>query len=189
MTDERDATTSEHERSATNERCEGVQGRLSDALLARGAAASTDRRHAEGCEACGAHARALARLGASLAADADVPDASDALVAVTLERARAELGRRDAALAGPATGFRRELARLVGTALLPLPLVLLWNAAVLSLGGELLGGVLPAGLVRALGAGYVLAGATWLACLYGSLPVVAHRTLRRRSPSALEVAT
>jgi hypothetical protein len=173
--------------TATSERCEAVQGRLSDAVLAREAAATTDRQHAGRCERCGAHARALERLGRALAADAD-EGASDALVAVTLARARAELLRRDAARAAPLSGFRHELGRLVGLALLPLPLVLLWNAAVLGFGGEILGVVLPDALVRALGAGYVLAGATWLACLYGSLPVVAHRMLRRRSPPALEVA-
>jgi hypothetical protein len=64
--------------------------------------------------------------------------------------------------------------------------VLLWNAAVLTLGGQLLEGLLPAALVHALGAAYVLAGATWLACLYGSLPLVAARQLRRR---ALEATT
>jgi len=173
----------------TSERCETVRARLEDALLARKAAAATDRRHAEGCNGCRAHARALARLGEALAADADVAGASDALLAVTLERARAELARRDAAVAAPIAGFRREVGRLLGLALLPLPLVLLWNVAVLTYGGELLGVVLPETLVRALGAGYVLAGATWLACLYGSLPVVAHRTLRRRDLRVLEVAT
>jgi len=171
-----------------SERCETVQGRLSDALLAREPAAPTDRQHAERCADCGAHARALADVGEALAADS-VPRPSDALVSITLERARGELSRREAAQAAPLDGWRREVGRLVGLSLLPLPLVLLWNAAVLSLGAELLGGVLPDALVRALGAGYVLAGTTWLACLYGSLPVVAHRVLRRRSLSALEVAT
>lgn len=173
-----------------SERCESVQGRLSDALLAREAPAPTDRQHAERCEACGSHARSLARLGDALAADAGAaPGASDALVSVTLERARAELERRDAAAAPPLEGYSREVVRLVALALLPLPVVLLWNAAVLSLGGELLGGVLPGALVRALGAGYVAAGLTWLACLYGSLPVLAHRTLSRRGLRALEVAS
>ena len=78
------------------------------------------------------------------------------------------------------------MCRLLGASLLPLPLVLAWNAAVLSLGGDLLGGVVPASLLQALGAGYVLAGATWLGCLYGSLPLVAHRRVHRR---ALEMAS
>lgn len=174
--------------TTTSERCEAVQGRLSDALLARAAAAPTDRQHAERCAGCGAHARALERLAGALAADGD-EGASDALVAVTLARARAELARSDAARAAPLSGYRRELGRLVGLALLPLPLVLVWNAAVLGLGGELLAAVLPGPLVRALATGYLLAGATWLACLYGSLPVVAHRMLHRRSASVLEVAS
>jgi len=171
-----------------NERCTTVQGRLTDALLARADAAASDREHAERCEACGAVARGLGRLGEALAADAP-EDASDGLVSLTLVRARAELAGRAAARAAPAAGWRRELGRLVGVSLLPLPLVLAWNAAVLGLGGELLAGLVPGALLRALAAGYVVAGVTWLACLYGSLPVVAHRLARRRAPSALEVAT
>jgi anti-sigma factor RsiW len=175
------------------DRCEIVQGRLSDALLAREAPAPMDRDHAGRCPACGAHARDLEALAEALAGDAAetlaAEGASDALVAVTLARARAELSRREAARAAPLAGFRGELGRLVGLALLPLPLVLLWNAAVLGLGGELLAGFVPHALLRALGAGYVLAGVTWLACLYGSLPVLAHRQLRRRAMTLSEVPT
>jgi hypothetical protein len=162
------------------DRCEIVQGRLSDALLAREAPAPMDRDHAGRCPACGAHARDLEALAEALAGDAP-EGASDALVAVTLARARAELSRREAARAAPLVGFRGELGRLVGVALLPLPLVLLWNAAVLVLGGELLAGLVPGAVLRALGAGYVLAGVTWLAFLYGSLPVLADRQLHRRA--------
>lgn len=165
-------------------RCEDVQGRIIDAFFAGAAPAETDRAHAEGCEACGPFARDLQRLSDAFAADAP-PDASDALVHLTLERARLELGRREAARAKIPEGYSREIGRLVGVALLPLPLVLLWNAAVLTVGGDLLAGIVPASLLQALGAGYVLAGATWLGCLYGSLPLVAHHRAHRH---ALETA-
>ncbi|MBW2314506.1 MAG: hypothetical protein JRH10_09975 [Deltaproteobacteria bacterium] len=173
---------------ALSERCSAVQARLTDALFARVDAASSDLQHTEHCGDCGTFARDLSALGTALSADG-TRDASDGLVGVTLVRARAELSHRDAALAAPLEGFGREVSRLVGLSLLPLPIVLLWNAAVLSLGDQLLTGIVPDALLRALTAGYVLAGTTWLACLYGSLPVVAHRVLRRRSLSAPEVAT
>jgi hypothetical protein len=164
--------------------CEAVTARLSDAFFARTAAAESDRDHAAGCAACGSFQRDLVVLAGALATDA-TPTARDALVHQTLERARAELSRHEAATAALPAGYRREVGRLIGAALLPLPLVLLWNAAVLSVGGELLSGLLPTVLLQALAAGYVLAGATWLGCLYGSLPLMAHNQLRRR---ALEMA-
>lgn len=165
-------------------RCDTVQSRLSDAFLARGEAARADRDHATGCAACSAHRAALWTLARELSADGP-PVASDALVDATLHRATGELARRAAARAAPPEGYSRELFRIVAVTLLPLPLVLLWNAAVLSVGGDLLTGLFPHTLVRLIGGAYVLAGATWLACLYGSLPLFAHRQLRRR---ALEVA-
>jgi len=162
------------------ERCETVQGRLSEATLARRRAAAADLEHAERCEACGRHEQALVRIGVGLAAEAALA-ASDALVEVTLLRARSELARRDAARAEPLAGWRREVGRSLGIALLPLPLVLLWNAAVLTLGGELLAGILPGALLHALAVGYGVAGVTWLACVYGSVPVLAHRQLYHRA--------
>jgi len=166
-------------------RCDAVQARLSDAWLSRSEPALVDRAHARHCDACGAHERELGALARALSSDAP-PAASDALVAATLRRAADELARRAAAQAALPEGWRRELGRLVAAAALPLPVVLLWNAAVLAAGGQLLEGLLPTALIHALGAAYVVAGATWLACLYGSLPLLAARTLRRR---ALESAT
>ncbi len=171
--------------TAEASRCEAVQARLSDALLAGTVAAETDRQHAAGCADCGAFERDTARLARAFAADA-LPNASDALVNATLERAKAELAAPDPERAAIPEGYRREFGRLLGAALLPLPIVLAWNATVLSIGGDLLGGLLPAGLLQAAGTAYVLAGATWLGCLYGSLPLVAHRTMHRR---ALEMAS
>lgn len=172
------------ETSATRPGCEDVQARQCDALLSGDVPSEADRDHASGCAACGRSARELAALHRALAADAPA-EASDALVGVTLARARAELSRHEASRAGLPDGYSREVGRLVGAALLPLPAVLAWNAAVLGFGGALLSGIVPATLLEALGAGYVLAGATWLGCLYGSLPLVAHRRMRRR---ALEMA-
>ena len=70
--------------------------------------------------------------------------------------------------------------RILASAAAALPLVLLWNFAVLSLGGELLAGLLPATLLGGLGAAYVLAAGGWLAVVYGSIPFVAHGQARRR---------
>lgn len=165
-------------------RCVAVQERIADAFFARATVAETDRSHTAGCAACARVAREVGALGDAFAFD-ETPDASDALVHQTLERARREMSRRDAAHATVPEGFGREVGRLVGAALIPLPLVLAWNAAILIYGGELLAGLVPASLLQALGAAYVLSGATWLGCLYGSLPLVAHRRMHRR---ALEMA-
>jgi hypothetical protein len=163
-------------------RCDSVRQHLDDAFFARAEPAASDAGHAGRCPDCGAHRAALSRLADAFAADAP-PAARDALVHATLERAAAELRRRDAAVARPPLGYRRTLGRLVAFAALPLPLVVAWNAAVLAAGAQLLAW-LPPSLLQVLAAGYVLAGATWLACLYGSLPLVAHRQVHRHAPEA-----
>jgi len=82
---------------------------------------------------------------------------------------------------GVPEGFRRELAWLLVVAVAPLPLVVLWNAALLAVGDRLLAGLLPAPLLSALAAAYVLSAAAWLSLLYGSLPFVAQRRAERRA--------
>ncbi|MCP5058524.1 MAG: hypothetical protein GY937_17620 [bacterium] len=129
---------------------------------------------------------ALGDLAPILARDT-LPEPSDALVAATLERASALL--RTPVQAPSHTeiqvGFKRELAKLLAAAAVPLALVLAWNAFVLLRLPEFLGTWLPESLAWALPAAYVLSAAGWLALVFGSLPVVAHRRAWLRHQEAL----
>jgi hypothetical protein len=160
--------------------CDAVQERMTEALLARAAPAAPDLLHAEGCAACAACRDELAALRSGLDAFA-APELAPELGAAVRRRALAELARRGApARAGLPDGFGRELGRVLGGALAALPLVLAWNAAVLFFGGELLRGLVPAGLAAGLGAAYAVAAAGWLAFSFGALPLVAQGQARRR---------
>jgi len=123
----------------------------------------------------------LAALGPVLdRAVAPAPPA--ALLERTLRMAAAELTRRPALLPGVASargqlpvGFRRELARLLVTALPALALGIAWAALLLRLGPGWLGLWLPAGLAFALVGAQLLAGLSALGLVTASLPLVAHR--------------
>jgi predicted anti-sigma-YlaC factor YlaD len=159
-------------------RCAAVEPALIEALLARRAPDAAERGHLESCAACAAAWRRLAALAADLAA-APPREPSPELVARTLASARLALAAPPAAAAAPSS-FRRELLRLLGGALLPLPLVVAWNALVLGLGAELLAPFVPVAVLWLLGAAYGVAAAGWLGVLYGSLPLLAESGVRRR---------
>jgi hypothetical protein len=165
----------------TDPHCNEVEAHLVEALLARAEAEPADLEHAETCPACGPSLHELASLRAGL--EAWSADAASPELAASTRRAVAE--RRPSTLAAPVpelpAGFGRELARLLGAALAPLPLVLLWNVSLVLLGGRVLGAVLPEALISVLGVGYVVAAAGWLALVYGSLPILAHQRAQRRS--------
>ena len=122
------------------------------------------------------HDPRLAALLAELAAPG--PEPHPALVARTLDAARAELR------AGWAPGFWRELLRLAAPAAAALPLVVALDAAVAWAAWLLLSAWLPAWAPRELAVlvpGLFVFGAVgWLALFWGALPVMAHQRLRRR---------
>jgi hypothetical protein len=172
--------------------CEEVEARLVEALLARTQPTAQDCAHAAACPSCGPALDELRTLRRALDAAAE-PEPRPALLAAAwrgavaeLERARAAPAPAKAPIQGVPLGFHRELGRLLGGALAPLPLVLLWNVALLALGQRLLAGWVPAPVLSMLAVGYVLAAAGWIALLYGSIPLVAHRRVQRRLP---EVST
>lgn len=168
-------------------RCATAEEALLEALLGREPLSTVDAVHVDACERCLRLRGELEVLAIELAS-APEPEAPESLVERTLRRARAEL-RGDLLPVPPATslpeGFGRELARLLGGALLPLPLVLAWNATILFFAGDLLSAWLPGGLITLIGAAYVTAAAGWLALLYGALPFLAHLGVRRRLSEAL----
>ena len=134
--------------------------------------------------------RELARLAPSLDS-LDVQEPSEGLASRTLALASAELRagtqsalqQRSHALVP--TGFKRELARLLGASALSLPLFLLWNLAVLALGREILATWLPASLTWGLAGAYVFGAIGWLALVLGTLPVLAHRRALLRHNEAV----
>jgi hypothetical protein len=82
-------------------------------------------------------------------------------------------------------GFKRELARLLGASALSLPLFLLWNLAVISLGREILATWLPASLTWGMAGAYAFGAIGWLALVLGTLPVLAHRRALLRHHEAV----
>ena len=122
----------------------------------------------------------LARLAASLDS-LQTPRPPEDLVGRTLQLASAELrAETHSALQQQGhtlvpTGFKRELARLLGASAPSLPLFLLWNLAILSLGREILATWLPASFTLSLAVAYLLGAIGWLALVVGTLPVLAHK--------------
>jgi hypothetical protein len=170
------------------EPCAAVEARLVEALLARREPDPADLEHARECVACGAARDELRAL--RLALDAQpAPEPSLALASAAWRSAARELQAApavpEALPRGVPEGFARELVRLLAVALAPLPLVVLWNGALLALGDRLLAGLVPAPLLSALAAAYVLSAAAWLSLLYGSLPFVAQRRAERRGEEDL----
>lgn len=166
------------------EGCAQIERRLSEALLARDAGDDAARQHAEGCASCRPLLLALEELRGDLETLGAV-DAPEGLARATLARARSLLEANDRARStrvpgGLPRGYTSECLRLLGAALLPFPLVVAWNLALLSLGEQVLAPLVPAALLSALGIGYVAAAAGWSALLYGSIPILAHRRARRR---------
>lgn len=168
--------------------CAAVEVRLTQALLAREQPDAASRAHAEACDVCGPLLRRLAELHRELEAAPTTCEVPEALARATLSRACALLASETSVAgrvpAGLPEGFSGECLRLLGAALLPLPLVVAWNLALLALGEHVLRSFVPAALLWACGAAYLAAAAGWSALVYGSIPILAHRRARRRSVEA-----
>lgn len=176
---------------SSDERCAEVQERLTEALLARSEPDAADATHAAACARCGRTLLELRTLFEVLEAQHASEGAFRAVFEVppcdaALRAARAELvgpPRLPALRPAPALapGFGRELGRLLAFAVIPVPLLALWYAALLRLGGAFLAEWLPGFLVAPIGVAFGVGAASWLGLVYASIPVVAHRRVSRRS--------
>lgn len=161
---------------------------LHDAFLRRDDVMAWEHEHVASCSRCASVRDDLAELSTGIAPLALAVSASDSLLTVTRRRARLELAaareltaeEEEAGARGNLLpqGFGRECLRLLAAALAALPVVLLWNGLVLVGASRLLDGVLPDPVLGALGGAYFASVAGWLAFLYGSIPIVAHRRAR-----------
>ena len=124
--------------------------------------------HLAGCAGCRDRAPALAAVARALAAAPEpaVPAGLDTAVL----RAAAPLLARPARRAA---GWR--LARALGAALLPLPLIVFLDVGLLTAAYHLLSMVLPHGLSLYLVANHAALIALLLALTYGSIPLLAAR--------------
>ena len=168
--------------------CEGIHRGLIEAFFARSEASAGELAHAATCPTCGAVTQDLADLSAALANTGELPSERGAAVRLRVAHELAEA----VAAAATATreselprGFGRELVRLLGWSLLPLPLALFAFALLFRLGSGLLGEILPEVTVLALGLVAAFGAASWLALIYGSLPFFAHRRVLARQREVL----
>jgi len=127
-------------------------------------------RHLDACPACRDEHPVLVTLARTLAADA-VPLPADA--AVRLQRAAAPLLARNARRA-----TWRSLVRVIGLALLPLPLVVALDAYLLRMAYAWLSAVLPDTLSLFLVLDYTALVALLLTLAYGAIPLLTERQLR-----------
>jgi len=165
--------------------CDAVRERLEAAFWARREPVAADAAHAGGCAACGALRADLVALARALDAE-PAPRLRPEVESAARERARAALREPARGVPVPSrrelpAGYRGELLRLLAVAALPLPLALACFVVAFRLGGWLLDPWLPPALVAALGVAYATLAASWLALIYGALPVVAHRRSLRRA--------
>ncbi len=130
-------------------------------------------RHVATCDACRADAPALRHVATMLAA-AESPSPPAALAA-RIHAAAAPLLARHARAA-----TLRTVARAVGAAVLPLPLVLLVDVYMLRAAYDALHAVFPAALSLYFVLNYTTLLAVLLTLAYGAVPLLAERQARVR---------
>lgn len=166
--------------------CTHTAERLEAAFWSRTSPRAADVTHAAACPACSELMGALEMLAESLAAHQPPPMSADRIRSIRQRTARELTGSRFATnplsprslQSDPLpSGYARELVRILAWALLPLPLALFTYVQFFQIGGALLGRVLPDWAVVAVGIAAISGAASWLAVVYGSIPLVAYRRL------------
>ncbi len=167
--------------------CAHTQERLEAAFWSRASPPEADAVHAADCAACGELIGALETLADSLETARPPALAADRARSILQLAARELTGsmRATKPMVRPElpSGYARELIRILFWALLPLPLVLFAYVQLFQLGGALLGGILPDWGLVAVGIAAASGAASWLAVVYGSIPLVVYRQLSRVDPS------
>lgn len=130
------------------------------------------RAHASGCDRCRRELDDVRALGARLAAWVPRPP-SPALTNAVLRAAAPLLGQVRRAR-------WRDVARAVGAALVPLPLVVAFDVLVVRRLHAALAALLPAGLSAYLVFNYAAMLALLLAATYAAVPLLAERQARGR---------
>lgn len=162
--------------------CEEIEAGLIETFLAGEQPAAALGAHTLRCPACARTRAQLADLSARLDALAAPEPLGTAALDSIRRRVLTTLERDSRRARAPLpSGYTRELLRILGPAVAVLPVVLLWNAAVLHYADVMLADLLPGALRAALAAGYIAASAGWLALLFGSIPFVAHARVQRPS--------
>jgi len=129
--------------------------------------------HVAACPRCAREADHARKGAAALAAD-PVPETSPGFSKRRLRAAEPLLA------ANARRAAWTTLARALGAALVPLPVLLFVDAAILRWGYGLLTAVLPAPLGLYLVFSYAMTLTVLLALTYGAIPIVAERQLRLR---------
>ncbi len=164
----------------TNIVCEKTSARLEAAFWSRRAPSPADVTHVASCPSCGGEWEALKAVANSLATS--VPPEFAEVRARSIRQVVAREFANSTPPIAVATrrlpiGYGRELARILGWALLPLPIALFAYLQLFQFGAALLGQVLPEWGVVAVGFVAASAAASWLAVVYGSIPLVAYQRL------------
>lgn len=167
--------------------CAHVSERLEAAFWSRASLTETDAAHAAGCPACGELMQALETLADSLATPRPPPLGADRARSIRQLAARELSGSvfatRPVSHERLPSGYAREVVRILAWALLPLPLVLFAYVQFFQLGGALLGRILPDWGIVVVGIAAASGAASWLAVVYGSIPLVAYRRMSRLDDS------
>lgn len=170
----------------TDSACTHTAERLEAAFWSRTPSSAADAEHAAACAVCGELMKGLETLAESLGAhhapllSADRTRSIRQLAAreltgsVLATQSTAPHGSRAGELPN---GYARELIRILAWALLPLPIALFTYVRLFQIGGAMLERVLPDWGVVAVGITAASGAASWLAVVYGSIPLVAYRRL------------
>lgn len=174
----------------TDPACTDVVERIEAAFWSHTAIQRADLAHADSCASCAdliATLEALARSFSTSGVQELGTDRARSIRFLVARELASSTSSREVEAPSLPTGYLRELFRILGWAMLPLPLVLFVYVQLFQFGGALLGQILPDWGVLVVGITAASAAASWLAIIYGSIPLVAYRRLSVNLRPSIEV--